>query len=131
FTNLLTDIKLVGTTEIHDNITTWQSVLHTMTTCHSLKLVNDELVGDPLDQKMFGFTGWVFSEGDTLADANSGVRHSNLSSCTVRPPAVGMEGFKNSGEAEHDVLEVRTPVHTRLLVAHYLSITQSLHPLNW
>lgn len=34
-----------------------------MTTCHSLKLVNDEIIGDPLDAKMFEFTGWTFEEG--------------------------------------------------------------------
>jgi hypothetical protein len=34
-----------------------------MTTCHSLKLVSDEIIGDPLDAKMFEFTGWTFEEG--------------------------------------------------------------------
>jgi len=34
-----------------------------MTTCHSLKLVSDEIIGDPLDTKMFEFTGWTFEEG--------------------------------------------------------------------
>jgi hypothetical protein len=39
------------------------AILYTMTTCHSLKLVNDEIIGDPLDAKMFEFTGWTFEEG--------------------------------------------------------------------
>lgn len=34
-----------------------------MTTCHSLKLVSGEIIGDPLDAKMFEFTGWTFEEG--------------------------------------------------------------------
>lgn len=34
-----------------------------MTTCHSLKLVSDEIIGDPLDAKMFEFTRWTFEEG--------------------------------------------------------------------
>jgi cation-transporting ATPase 13A3/4/5 len=35
-----------------------------MATCHSLRKVDDELIGDPLDLKMFEFTGWVFEEGE-------------------------------------------------------------------
>lgn len=38
-------------------------MLYTMATCHSLRLVDDELIGDPLDVKMFDFTGWSFEEG--------------------------------------------------------------------
>ena len=34
-----------------------------MATCHSLRSVDGELVGDPLDLKMFEFTGWSFEEG--------------------------------------------------------------------
>jgi hypothetical protein len=37
-----------------------------MTTCHSLKLVQDEIIGDPLDAKMFEFTGWTFEEGGKI-----------------------------------------------------------------
>ena len=33
-----------------------------MATCHSLRAVDDELLGDPLDIKMFEFTGWLFEE---------------------------------------------------------------------
>ncbi|AET40645.1 putative acid anhydride hydrolase Ecym_6263 [Eremothecium cymbalariae DBVPG len=31
-------------------------------TCHSLRVVNDELIGDPLDFKMFQFTKWTYAE---------------------------------------------------------------------
>lgn len=31
-------------------------------TCHSLRLVDNELIGDPLDFKMFQFTGWSYEE---------------------------------------------------------------------
>lgn len=34
----------------------------TMLTCHSLKLIAGELIGDPLDAKMFEFTGWKLIE---------------------------------------------------------------------
>ena len=42
------------------------AILYTMTTCHSLKLVSDEIIGDPLDAKMFEFTGWAFEEGGRI-----------------------------------------------------------------
>ncbi|KAK4919535.1 hypothetical protein LTR66_016789, partial [Elasticomyces elasticus] len=40
-----------------------KNMLYTMATCHSLRLVDDELIGDPLDLKMFEYTGWSFEEG--------------------------------------------------------------------
>src|SRR5271170_6337921 len=42
------------------------AILYTMTTCHSLKLVSDEIIGDALDAKMFEFTGWTFEEGGRI-----------------------------------------------------------------
>ncbi|KAK3076522.1 hypothetical protein LTS18_012784, partial [Coniosporium uncinatum] len=39
-----------------------KAILYTMATCHSLRNVEGELVGDPLDVKMFDFTGWEFEE---------------------------------------------------------------------
>ena len=39
-----------------------KAILYTMATCHSLRDVDDELLGDPLDVKMFKFTGWSFKE---------------------------------------------------------------------
>lgn len=37
-------------------------LLNGMSTCHSLRLIDDELLGDPLDSKMFDFTKWDFKE---------------------------------------------------------------------
>lgn len=37
-------------------------LLGCMTACHSLRLIEGELLGDPLDVKMFEFTGWNFTE---------------------------------------------------------------------
>src|SRR5271168_2896076 len=39
------------------------SFLHGLATCHSLKMVDGEIIGDPLDVKMFGFTRWALDEG--------------------------------------------------------------------
>lgn len=45
-----------------DNQSTQARILRTMTTCHSLKIVSGELLGDPLDLKMFEFTRWELEE---------------------------------------------------------------------
>lgn len=38
-------------------------LLHALATCHALKLVDGEVIGDPLDLRMFEFTGWALEEG--------------------------------------------------------------------
>lgn len=67
-----------------------KATLYTMATCHSLRLVEDELIGDPLDLKMFEFTGWNFEEGRQRAEAANEEEQNNLSPAVARPPA-GME----------------------------------------
>lgn len=37
--------------------------LYALATCHSLKMVEGEVIGDPLDVKMFEFTKWTLEEG--------------------------------------------------------------------
>lgn len=70
-----------------------------MATCHSLRVVNEELVGDPLDLKMFEFTGWSFEEGDQKSGVTEGEEQPKLSPSVARPP-VGMEyDFDNSSDA--------------------------------
>ena len=65
------------------------SLLYALATCHSLKLVNDELIGDPLDIKMFDFTGWILDEGQSrpvTAKGATGERPQALVQTVVRPP---------------------------------------------
>ncbi|GMM27471.1 putative acid anhydride hydrolase [Martiniozyma asiatica (nom. inval.)] len=38
------------------------SLFASMVTCHSLKIINDERVGDPLDENMFDFINWSMVE---------------------------------------------------------------------
>ena len=70
-----------------------KNIMHTMATCHSLRLVDGELLGDPLDLKMFEFTGWSFEEGQVSKtshfDDEDGQQH-KFSPPIARPPA-GME----------------------------------------
>jgi len=41
------------------SLPTSSPLLRGMATCHSLTFINGNLVGDPLDLKMFAGTGWV------------------------------------------------------------------------
>lgn len=38
-------------------------LLHALATCHALKIVDGEVIGDPLDMRMFEFTHWTLEEG--------------------------------------------------------------------
>jgi magnesium-transporting ATPase (P-type) len=38
-------------------------IICAMATCHSIKIVNGSLLGDPMDLNMFAFTGWQIEEG--------------------------------------------------------------------
>lgn len=60
-----------------------------LTTCHSLRLVEGELVGDPLDVKMFEYTKWKFDEELGSKLFASDYTHSNPVPVTY--PATGAE----------------------------------------
>ncbi|KAF5393475.1 hypothetical protein D9757_000675 [Collybiopsis confluens] len=68
------------------------SFLHALATCHSLKMVEGETVGDPLDVKMFEFTKWTLEEGTVgrlgVIKARSGAvaEQAALVQTVVRPP---------------------------------------------
>ena len=68
------------------------NLLQALATCHMLQLVNGEVMGDPLDVKMFNFTQWTIEEGHVagtgvIKDKASGARSSTaLVQTIVRPP---------------------------------------------
>lgn len=70
FTDLLHTVDdVIPSGEVHfgklakdENETTRNAFIAMLTTCHSLRTIDDELVGDPLDVKMFEYTGWEFDE---------------------------------------------------------------------
>ncbi|KAL8648375.1 MAG: hypothetical protein Q9210_005023 [Variospora velana] len=64
-----------------------KAVLYTMASCHSLRTVDSDLMGDPLDLKMFDFTSWSFKEGsqDPFSVQTEELRHQDHS--MVHPPA--------------------------------------------
>ncbi|KAI6026280.1 hypothetical protein BKA83DRAFT_4241204 [Pisolithus microcarpus] len=72
---------------VHDRA----NFLHALATCHSLRLVDGEAIGDPLDVKMFGFTRWTLEEGlvagTGVVRGKSGTeRPTPLVQTVVRPP---------------------------------------------
>lgn len=76
-----------------------------MATCHSLRLVDDELVGDPLDLKMFEFTGWSFDEGEQRSGNADDDEQHGLAPSVARPPQ-GME---------YDIDDVKGAGHVRAI----------------
>ncbi|RKP33686.1 hypothetical protein BJ085DRAFT_22433, partial [Dimargaris cristalligena] len=60
---------------------TAMGLLHAMATCHSLKVVDGDVIGDPIDIKMFEFTSWTIEEGGSL--------------CESRPPSSRQFGFQD------------------------------------
>ncbi|KAF8929411.1 hypothetical protein BGZ58_008955 [Dissophora ornata] len=70
-------------------------LLYAMATCHSVKSVNGDLIGDPLDLKMFEFTRWILDEGGlgtriaNVSESSQGGERGNnggVVSTVVRPP---------------------------------------------
>lgn len=60
FTELHEDVENVPIIGAADTKT---PLIHALATCHGLKLVNGEIIGDPLDLRMFEFTRWTLEEG--------------------------------------------------------------------
>ena len=75
-----------------------KAALYAMATCHSLHVVDDHLVGDPLDLKMFEFTGWSFEEGERRSDGSGESEYGRLTPPVARPPAGAEFGLDDDGE---------------------------------
>lgn len=70
-----------------------------MATCHSLHQIDDELVGDPLDAKMFEFTRWSFEESARVINATQDEEFSDIPLAVVRPPAGFDFGMDNNTDS--------------------------------
>lgn len=88
--------------------------LHALATCHSLKMVDEDVIGDPLDVKMFQFTKWTLEEGHV---AGTGIikgrtgeeRPAALVQTVVRPPGSAqfrLEDALKSGARHAHFLEL-------------------------
>lgn len=78
---------------------TARAALFTMATCHSLRSVDGDLVGDPLDLKMFEFTKWLFEEGNHGGEQEDEDR-GGLSPSVARPPPAALYDTDEYGTAQ-------------------------------
>ncbi|KAG7446211.1 uncharacterized protein BT62DRAFT_931667 [Guyanagaster necrorhizus] len=85
--------------------------LHALATCHSLKMVDGEPLGDLLDMKMFSFTKWTLEEGRVsgtgIIKSKSGtiMEQAALVQIVVRPPGSAQfrleDAFKGATKHAH------------------------------
>lgn len=68
-----------------------------MATCHSLRVVDGELLGDPLEVKMFQFTGWSYEEGGGHASEQTNPKFDTISPSVARPPVTHIGETRNDG----------------------------------
>lgn len=95
----LTEFSATGASDAKTS-NPYQAILFTMTTCHSLRSVDGELVGDPLDVKMFDFTGWNFEEG-SQGDGDQGEEEpGGISPSIARPPPPSVDPLHGHGGTE-------------------------------
>ncbi|POS85184.1 hypothetical protein EPUL_002709, partial [Erysiphe pulchra] len=92
FTDLFTSASSLfsnvnPTTFLDTEYDTHHAALHTMATCHSLHIIDGKLAGDPLDIKMFEFTGWDFEEGEQRSRFVDDDDQGTLAPSIARPPA--------------------------------------------
>lgn len=68
FTRLSDDDSVVFSDFVHefDDIPADNPLRLCMASCHSLKSIDDEMVGDPIDLKMFQFSKWIMKEPEDL-----------------------------------------------------------------
>lgn len=98
-----------------------------MATCHSLRLVDGELVGDPLDLKMFEFTRWSYQEegkkarGSGEANGDHGMA-TGISPPVVRPPP-------DKGTLSNGDLYDEAPTEVSVPSIHHPSTTNIDPPL--
>jgi cation-transporting P-type ATPase 13A2 len=90
------------------------SFLYGIATCHSLKVVGEDTIGDPLDMKMFSFTDWTLEEGDVSKKAalgkdigkQNGERSTSLVQFVVRPPGTAQFRLEDAMKAGRRVRRV-------------------------
>ena len=61
-------------------------LFYTMAACHSLRHVKGSIIGDPLDLKMFNYTGWTFEESDSPSGYQDEEEQINLSPRVAQGP---------------------------------------------
>jgi cation-transporting ATPase 13A2 len=111
FSELLADPYDILPASQHDRdptveYTAHKTILYTMATCHSLRKIDEELVGDPLDVKMFDFTGWGYDEGEQKAGNNDDDPEQNLTPSVARPPPGREFDIDDENETNRKAIEL-------------------------
>ncbi|KAK5135917.1 hypothetical protein LTR08_004375 [Meristemomyces frigidus] len=88
-----------------------KAILYTMATCHSLRIVDDEFIGDPLDLKMFEFTRWQYEEGSDRPAGGEDEDDYSLSPSVARPPP----GMEFDIDEDHDSPNSKRPIELGVL----------------
>ncbi|KAI1138954.1 hypothetical protein F5Y05DRAFT_383131 [Hypoxylon sp. FL0543] len=102
--DLVPQSELDGTSG--DKYDTNRAALFTMATCHSLRSVDGELIGDPLDVKMFEFTGWTFEEGSQGSTDQEDDEQGGLSPSVARPPPATLYDTDEYGSAQGQTIPI-------------------------
>ncbi|KAI0228224.1 hypothetical protein L0F63_006170 [Massospora cicadina] len=87
---------------------TTSQLLHCLATCHSIKVVDGELLGDPLDLRMFELTGWTLEEGGSIHAQDASDLHTSaqLIPSMVRPPNQRRFSLSSLNELPSDYIEL-------------------------
>lgn len=99
--------------------------LYALATCHSLKKVDGEVIGDPLDVKMFEFTKWTLEEGQV---SGTGVVKSRAGS--ERPAALVQTVVRPQGSASFRVEDALKGAARVSSVFYYSSIHHTNRPIS-
>ncbi|KAH6698709.1 ATPase [Verticillium dahliae] len=86
FSDIMGDVATLYKAINKDLKSSFAAALFTMATCHSLRVVDDQLVGDPLELRMVEFGGWSFTEGKQSNTELDEDEHGSLSPSVARPP---------------------------------------------
>ncbi|KAL2753925.1 hypothetical protein ACRALDRAFT_2108060 [Sodiomyces alcalophilus JCM 7366] len=86
FNDIIEDAPSLYRAVYENRKSNFAAALYTMATCHSLRSVDNELVGDPLELKMVEFSGWSFDERDQAGVGQDGDDQGGLSPSVARPP---------------------------------------------
>ncbi|KAM0494873.1 hypothetical protein ACHAPB_007839 [Verticillium nonalfalfae] len=82
------------------------AALFTMATCHSLRVVDDQLVGDPLELRMVEFGGWSFTEGKQSNTELDEDEQGSLSPSVARPPVEYQQYLGTNGTRTNSAVEL-------------------------
>jgi cation-transporting ATPase 13A2 len=111
FSELLADPYDILPASHHDRDPTVEyaahkTILYTMATCHSLRKIDEELLGDPLDVKMFDFTSWNYEEGEQRSSNNEEDAEQKLSPSVARPPPGREFDIDDEDDANRKAIEL-------------------------